>query len=72
MSARTWICPQPLASTRPESAWIAEDADVVVVGMGPGGEALPDELAEAGLLVVGIDARLVGGSAPITGACRAR
>jgi hypothetical protein len=46
---------------------MAEDADVVVVGMGPGGEALPDELAEAGLLVVGIDARLVGGECPYYG-----
>lgn len=46
---------------------MSEDADVVVVGMGPGGEALAGQLAEAGLHVVGIDARLVGGECPYFG-----
>lgn len=44
-----------------------ESADVVVVGMGPGGEAVAGELAEAGLDVVGIDRELVGGECPYWG-----
>lgn len=46
---------------------MAEIVDVVVLGMGPGGEAAAGELAEAGLSVVGIDARLVGGECPYYG-----
>ncbi|MDQ0278823.1 pyruvate/2-oxoglutarate dehydrogenase complex dihydrolipoamide dehydrogenase (E3) component [Arthrobacter silviterrae] len=46
---------------------MAEIVDVVVIGMGPGGEAAAGELAEAGLSVVGIDARLVGGECPYYG-----
>jgi pyruvate/2-oxoglutarate dehydrogenase complex dihydrolipoamide dehydrogenase (E3) component len=42
----------------------AEDVDVVVIGLGPGGEALTTRLAKAGLAVVGVDARLVGGECP--------
>jgi pyruvate/2-oxoglutarate dehydrogenase complex dihydrolipoamide dehydrogenase (E3) component len=42
----------------------AEDVDVVVIGLGPGGEALTGRLARAGLSVVGVDARLVGGECP--------
>ena len=34
--------------------------DVVVIGLGPGGEATATELAKAGLSVVGVDERLVG------------
>lgn len=41
-----------------------EQADVVVVGMGVGGEAVAGALAEAGLDVVGIEAELVGGECP--------
>jgi pyruvate/2-oxoglutarate dehydrogenase complex dihydrolipoamide dehydrogenase (E3) component len=41
--------------------------DVVVVGLGPGGEDLAGRLAEAGLEVVGIDAELVGGECPYWG-----
>ena len=44
-----------------------ESADVVVVGMGPGGEDVAGRLAEAGLDVVGIDAELVGGECPYWG-----
>ncbi|MEO7350600.1 MAG: FAD-dependent oxidoreductase, partial [Marmoricola sp.] len=41
--------------------------DVVVIGLGPGGEATATELARAGLLVVGVDERLVGGECPYYG-----
>jgi pyruvate/2-oxoglutarate dehydrogenase complex dihydrolipoamide dehydrogenase (E3) component len=41
--------------------------DVVVIGLGPGGEATATELAKAGLSVVGIDERLVGGECPYFG-----
>ena len=42
----------------------ALQADVVVVGMGVGGEAVAGQLADAGLDVVGIEAELVGGECP--------
>ncbi len=41
--------------------------DVVVIGLGPGGEATAAELARAGLSVVGVDERLVGGECPYYG-----
>ncbi len=44
-----------------------ETADVVVLGMGPGGEDVAGRLAEAGLDVVGIDRELVGGECPYWG-----
>ncbi|HEX2130851.1 MAG TPA: NAD(P)/FAD-dependent oxidoreductase [Actinophytocola sp.] len=40
------------------------EVDVVVIGMGPGGEDVGARLARAGLAVVGVDARLVGGECP--------
>lgn len=42
----------------------AEDVDAVVVGLGPGGEDVAGRLAAAGLDVVGVDKRLVGGECP--------
>ena len=42
-------------------------ADVVVIGMGPGGEDVAGRLAQAGLDVVGIDRELVGGECPYWG-----
>ena len=45
----------------------ATRCDVVVVGLGPGGEATATELAKAGLSVVGVDERLVGGECPYFG-----
>ena len=44
-----------------------EDVDVVVLGMGPGGEEVAGRLAEAGLDVVGVEPGLVGGECPYWG-----
>ncbi len=46
---------------------MSERADVIVVGMGPGGEDVAGRLAEAGLDVVGVEAELVGGECPYWG-----
>ncbi|KQY64247.1 pyridine nucleotide-disulfide oxidoreductase [Nocardioides sp. Root151] len=43
------------------------DVDVIVIGLGPGGESAATQLAKAGLKVVGIDRRLVGGECPYFG-----
>jgi len=45
----------------------AQRADVVVVGMGVGGEEVAEQLAEAGLSVIGIEHELVGGECPYWG-----
>jgi pyruvate/2-oxoglutarate dehydrogenase complex dihydrolipoamide dehydrogenase (E3) component len=45
----------------------AQQADVVVVGLGVGGEQVAEELADAGLSVVGIEHTLVGGECPYWG-----
>jgi pyruvate/2-oxoglutarate dehydrogenase complex dihydrolipoamide dehydrogenase (E3) component len=44
-----------------------QQADVVVVGLGVGGEEVAGRLAEAGLTVVGIEDTLVGGECPYWG-----
>jgi len=44
-----------------------QDLDVVVIGMGPGGEHTAGTLAEAGLSVAGVEGRLVGGECPYWG-----
>ena len=41
--------------------------DVVVIGLGPGGEASANKLAKAGLTVVGVERDLVGGECPYYG-----
>ena len=41
--------------------------DVVVLGLGPGGQELATELAEAGLDTVGVEMHLVGGECPFYG-----
>src|SRR5262245_1988901 len=46
---------------------MADKADVIVLGLGVGGEAVAGSLAEAGLDVIGIEGRLVGGECPYWG-----
>ncbi len=41
--------------------------DVVVIGLGPGGEYAANKLASAGLSVVGVEKHLVGGECPFYG-----
>ena len=41
--------------------------DLIVIGLGPGGEEVAQRAAEAGLDVLGIDRRLVGGECPYWG-----
>ena len=46
---------------------MSNEVDVVVVGLGPGGEHVASELARAGLAVVAVDRHLVGGECPYYG-----
>lgn len=46
---------------------MSEQVDVVVIGMGVGGGGVAEDLADAGLDVVGIDRGLVGGECPYWG-----
>jgi pyruvate/2-oxoglutarate dehydrogenase complex dihydrolipoamide dehydrogenase (E3) component len=43
------------------------EVDVIVIGMGPGGEHAAGRLADAGLAVAGVEAALVGGECPYWG-----
>jgi pyruvate/2-oxoglutarate dehydrogenase complex dihydrolipoamide dehydrogenase (E3) component len=45
----------------------AQQVDLVVIGLGPGGEALATATAKAGLRVVAVDKHLVGGECPYYG-----
>jgi pyruvate/2-oxoglutarate dehydrogenase complex dihydrolipoamide dehydrogenase (E3) component len=44
-----------------------EEFDVIVLGLGPGGEEVAGRLAEAGLAVAGVETNLVGGECPYWG-----
>jgi pyruvate/2-oxoglutarate dehydrogenase complex dihydrolipoamide dehydrogenase (E3) component len=44
-----------------------QDVDIVVIGMGPGGEYVAGTLAGAGLSVAAVESRLVGGECPYWG-----
>jgi pyruvate/2-oxoglutarate dehydrogenase complex dihydrolipoamide dehydrogenase (E3) component len=44
-----------------------ETFDIIVIGLGPGGEHVAGTLAERGLRVLGVDHRLVGGECPYWG-----
>ncbi|MGH3631999.1 MAG: FAD-dependent oxidoreductase [Sciscionella sp.] len=46
---------------------MTESVDAIVMGMGPGGEAVAGALAGAGLEVVGIESHWVGGECPYYG-----
>lgn len=46
---------------------MSDDHDVIVIGMGVGGEEVAGRLAEAGLDVVAIERKLVGGECPYWG-----
>src|SRR5260370_23483556 len=46
---------------------MTDTADVIVLGMGVGGELLAEHVAGAGLDVIGIEANLVGGECPYWG-----
>jgi pyruvate/2-oxoglutarate dehydrogenase complex dihydrolipoamide dehydrogenase (E3) component len=46
---------------------MAEQPDVIVIGMGVGGEELAGQVADAGLEVLGVERRLLGGECPYWG-----
>jgi pyruvate/2-oxoglutarate dehydrogenase complex dihydrolipoamide dehydrogenase (E3) component len=46
---------------------MSEEVDAVVVGLGPGGEEVAGRLLDAGLRVVGVEERLLGGECPYYG-----
>src|SRR3954470_24310506 len=45
----------------------AQQTDVIVVGLGVGGEEVAEQLTDAGLTVIGIEHTLVGGECPYWG-----
>jgi pyruvate/2-oxoglutarate dehydrogenase complex dihydrolipoamide dehydrogenase (E3) component len=58
-----------MTTTNPDGdvAGDVQDCDVVVLGLGPGGEHVAIKLGRAGLDVVGVEERLVGGECPYYG-----
>jgi pyruvate/2-oxoglutarate dehydrogenase complex dihydrolipoamide dehydrogenase (E3) component len=46
---------------------LSDSYDVIVLGLGPGGEEVAERLAEAGLQVLGVESHLVGGECPYYG-----
>lgn len=67
MSATTIAEPATEARAGQTTEGVTETADVVVLGLGPGGEDLAARLADAGMDVVGVDGGLVGGECPYWG-----
>ena len=57
----------PLTTGSPPETRGIRDADVVVLGLGPGGEDAAIRLARAGLAVIAVEDRLVGGECPYWG-----
>jgi pyruvate/2-oxoglutarate dehydrogenase complex dihydrolipoamide dehydrogenase (E3) component len=53
--------------TSTEGDGAGTEYDVIVVGLGPGGEHVALKLGEAGLRVLGVEERLVGGECPYFG-----
>ena len=51
-------------TNQPNQTGGTAEVDVVVIGMGPGGEDVAGRLAESGLTVVGVERELVGGECP--------
>ena len=52
---------------RDDESMSALEFDIIVIGMGPGGEDVAGQLAVAGLSVLGIESHLVGGECPYYG-----
>ncbi|MGH3776977.1 MAG: FAD-dependent oxidoreductase [Pseudonocardiaceae bacterium] len=46
---------------------MTNNVDVVVIGLGPGGEEVANRLVDAGLTVLGVERELVGGECPYWG-----
>jgi pyruvate/2-oxoglutarate dehydrogenase complex dihydrolipoamide dehydrogenase (E3) component len=68
--SHNWISSDACGTTRAradEEAGVTIHTDVVVLGLGPGGEDAAGRLCDAGLDVVGVEAELVGGECPYWG-----
>lgn len=57
----------PTVASGTDKTGTATEVDIIVIGMGPGGEYAAGRLAEAGLAVAGVESRLVGGECPYWG-----
>jgi pyruvate/2-oxoglutarate dehydrogenase complex dihydrolipoamide dehydrogenase (E3) component len=58
---------QRASERQPTRSGGATEFDLIVVGLGPGGEEVAERMAEAGWSVLGIDSNLVGGECPYYG-----